>query len=221
MTGFNADLGFRGQHQNWLTFDASTYYLDYNNRIGIIRIASEDGLEVIRYRTNVGRSRSAGIEAFGEMNFFRLFGLREKLGDLSLFTSIAYTDAIYTKAINPLLTTLIVGKSVEFAPKIINRTGLTYRKKGFATTLQFVYNGEQFTDAYNSGHTADGLVGEIPAYKLVDWTANYQYKILNISLSINNILNEKYFTRRALGFPGPGIIPSDGRTGSLTVGVKF
>lgn len=221
VTGFNADLGFRGQYKNWLNYDLSAYYLDYNNRIGIIRIASDDGLEVIRYRTNVGRSRSRGVESYGEVNFFHLASKPGSAGDLSLFLSIAYTDAAYTRAINPLLTTLIVGKQVEFAPKIITRTGIIYRRGRIGTTLQFAYTSQQYTDAYNSSHTADGLVGEIPAYKLVDWTVNYQLKKLNFSLSVNNVLNEKYFTRRALGFPGPGIIPSDGRTAFLTVGFKI
>ncbi|TLV03188.1 TonB-dependent receptor family protein [Dyadobacter luticola] len=221
VTGFNADLGFRGQLKDWLNFDLSAYYLDYNNRIGIIRKASDDGLEVIRYRTNVGRSRSRGVEAFGEVNLLRMFSKSENAGDLSLFASIAYTDAAYTKAINPLLTALIVGKQVEFAPKMILRTGVTFKKSRFSTTVQLAYTSQQFSDAYNSSHTADGLVGEIPAYKLVDWTANYQMNKFNFSLSVNNLLNEKYFTRRALGFPGPGIIPSDGRTGFLTVGFKI
>jgi Fe(3+) dicitrate transport protein len=206
VTGFNADLGFRGQYKNWLTFDLSAYYLDYNNRIGIIRIASEDGLEVIRYRTNVGRSRSRGVEVFGELNFFKLAGRPERAGDLSLFASIAYTDAAYTKAINPLLNTLILGKQVEFAPKMISRAGITYRRGRIGTTLQMAYTSVQYTDAYNSAHTADGLVGEIPAYKLVDWTASYQLKNVSFSLSVNNV---------------PGIIPSEGRTAFLTVGLKI
>jgi Fe(3+) dicitrate transport protein len=176
VTGFNADLGFRGQYKNWLNFDISAYYLDYNNRIGIIRVASDDGLEVIRYRTNVGRSRSRGIETYAEVNFLKLAGKSEKEGDLSVFGSFAYTDAVYTKALNPLLTTLIVGKQVEFAPKIIARAGVIYHKGRFGTTLQLASTSRQYTDAYNSSHTADGLVGEIPAYKLVDWTANYQLK---------------------------------------------
>jgi Fe(3+) dicitrate transport protein len=222
VTGFNADLGFRGQHKDWLNFDMSAYYLDYNNRIGIIRIASDDGLEVIRYRTNVGRSRSMGVEAYGEVNFLRLFSKPDAVGDLSFFASVAYTDAAYSRAINPLLTTLIVGKQVEFAPRVITRTGLTFKKGNLGTTVQLAYTSKQYTDAYNSSHTADGLVGEIPAYKLIDWTINYQFKkIISVGISINNVLNEKYFTRRALGFPGPGIIPSDGRTGFLTLGIKI
>ncbi|MCF0072952.1 TonB-dependent receptor [Dyadobacter sp. CY261] len=221
VTGFNADLGFRGHHKDWLHFDLSAYYLDYNNRIGIIRKASDDGLEVIRYRTNVGRSRSRGVEAYGEINFFRLFALHKETGDLSLFASIAYTDAQYTKAINPLLTTLIVGRQVEFAPKLITRAGITYRRGRFGTTVQTAYTSMQYSDAYNSPHTADGLVGEVPAYQLFDWTANYRLSKFSISMSVNNLLNKHYFTRRALGFPGPGIIPSDGRTGYLSIGFRI
>ncbi|WP_198174844.1 TonB-dependent receptor [Spirosoma arboris] len=220
VTGFNADLGFRGNYKNWLNYDVSAYYLDYNNRIGIIRIASADGLEVIRYRTNVGRSRSVGVETFGEINFSRINHTSPR-NELSLFGSFAYTNAIYTQAINPLLETLIVGKQVEYAPKTIVRTGLTFQQKGFRTTLQFARTSQQFTDAYNSLQTADGLVGEIPAYWLVDLTANYRIRKLDFGLSINNLTNNYYFTRRALGFPGPGIIPADARSVSLTIGLRI
>ena len=220
VTGFNADLGFRGNYKNWLNYDVSAYYLDYNNRIGIIRIASADGLEVIRYRTNVGRSRSIGIETFGEINFSKI-KYENPESELSFFGSFAYTDATYTEAINPLLKTLIVGKQVEYAPKTILRTGLTFQQKAFKTTLQFARTSQQFTDAYNSPQTADGLVGEIPAYYLMDLTANYKAGKFDFGLSINNLTDNKYFTRRALGFPGPGIIPADARSFFLTVGLKL
>jgi len=213
-------LGFRGNYKNWLNYDVSAYYLDYNNRIGIIRIASADGLEVVRYRTNVGRSRSIGIEAFGELNLYKIKRETPK-NEISLFGSFAYTDAAYTEAINPLLKTLIVGKQVEYAPKTILRTGLTFQRKTFRTTLQFARTSQQFTDAYNSPQTADGLVGEIPAYFLMDLTANYKVGKFDFGLSINNLTNNRYFTRRALGFPGPGIIPADARSLNFTIGLKL
>ncbi|PWK20081.1 Fe(3+) dicitrate transport protein [Arcicella aurantiaca] len=220
VTGFNADLGFRGNYKNWLNYDLSAYYLDYNNRIGIIRIASADGLEVVRYRTNVGRSRSIGIETFGELNFSKMAHQNPK-NEVSLFGSFAYTDATYTEAINPLLKTLIVGKQVEYAPKTIIRTGLTFQRKTFRTTVQFARTSQQFTDAYNSPQTADGLVGEIPAYYLVDLSSNYQYKKWTLGFSVNNLTNNHYFTRRALGFPGPGIIPADARSAFLSLELKL
>ncbi len=218
VTGFNADLGFRGNFKNWLNYDLSAYYLDYNNRIGIIRVASMDGLDVIRYRTNIGRSRSLGVETFGEINFSKISQSNPK-NSVSLFGSFAYTDAAYTSAINPLLTTLIVGKQVEYAPKTIIRTGVTFQQKGFRTTLQFARTSQQFTDAYNSLQTADGLVGEIPTYWLMDLTANYKIRNVDFSLSLNNLTNNYYFTRRALVFPGPGIIPADER--SINLGASY
>jgi len=220
VTGFNADLGFRGNYKNWLNYDVSAYYLDYNNRIGIIRIASADGLEVVRYRTNVGRSRSIGVETFGEINFSKIKQVNPK-NEVSFFGSFAYTDATYTEAINPLLKTLIVGKQVEYAPKTIIRTGLTFQQKRFRSTLQFSRTSQQFTDAYNSLQTADGLVGEIPTYWLMDLTGSYKVGKINFGLSINNLTDNKYFTRRALGFPGPGIIPADARSLFLTIGFSI
>ncbi|GAB3802769.1 TonB-dependent receptor [Spirosoma humi] len=220
VTGFNADLGFRGNYKSWLTYDLSAYYLDYNNRIGIIRVASADGLEVVRYRTNVGRSRSVGIETFGEINFSKINRVNPTK-EVSLFGSVAYTDAAYTAAINPLLTTLIVGKQVEYAPKTIIRTGVTFQQKGFRTTIQYSRTSRQFTDAYNSLQTADGLVGEIPTYWLLDVTATYKINQFDVGLSINNLTNNYYFTRRALGFPGPGIISADARSLNLSVAYRL
>ena len=86
---------------------------------------------------------------------------------------------------------------------------------------RIIRTSQQFTDAYNSPQTADGLVGEIPAYYLVDLSGNYQFKKMNIGLTINNITDTRYFTRRALGFPGPGIITADARSLFLTVGLKI
>ena len=38
---------------------------------------------------------------------------------------------------------------------------------------------------------------------------------------INNMLNSHYFTRRATGYPGPGIIPSPPRNTYITLQYKF
>ena len=42
-----------------------------------------------------------------------------------------------------------------------------------------------------------------------------------MEVGINNLLNELYFTRRATGYPGPGIIPSDKRNCYLSLQVKI
>jgi len=42
-----------------------------------------------------------------------------------------------------------------------------------------------------------------------------------IRAGINNLLNEKYFTRRSGGYPGPGIMSAEPRNFFLTVGLKL
>jgi Fe(3+) dicitrate transport protein len=40
---------------------------------------------------------------------------------------------------------------------------------------------------------------------------SYDWKMFRFQTGINNLTNSMYFTRRAAAYPGPGIIPSDGR----------
>ena len=88
--------------------------------------------------------------------------------------------------------------------------------KNFLASLQYTYLSEQFTDATNSRADLDsqsGIVGEIPAYDILDFSARYRFKSwLQVEGGINNLLDNNYFVRRATGYPGPGIIPSQPRT---------
>jgi Fe(3+) dicitrate transport protein len=69
---------------------------------------------------------------------------------------------------------------------------------------------------------ATGLSGIVPAYHVFDWSFNYNFlKNYHIFASVNNVLNAKYFTRRITILPGPGILPSDGRTFNVGFGVKI
>jgi len=38
---------------------------------------------------------------------------------------------------------------------------------------------------------------------------------------VNNLFNTVYFTRRSSGYPGPGALPSDGRTFFMTGVIAF
>lgn len=88
--------------------------------------------------------------------------------------------------------------------------------------LQYSYTSEQYTDATNAeeaGPTAiDGL---IPAYGVMDFSLSLPWKKWAVYAGVNNVLNNYYFTRRATGYPGPGIIPSDGRSFYLGLQLKL
>ena len=64
-------------------------------------------------------------------------------------------------------------------------------------------------DLFSINSDASSAVrGLIPAYDVLDVSFSYKYKFLKIETGVNNLLNSIYFTRRASGYPGPGIIPS-------------
>ena len=44
---------------------------------------------------------------------------------------------------------------------------------------------------------------------------------LSAEINVNNALNTTYFTRRASGYPGPGILPSDPRNVTFSLGWVF
>ena len=112
---------------------------------------------------------------------------------------------------------------MENAPANIFRGGITAGYKGFLLTGQISSVGETYSDANNTVVvSANGNTGVIPSYTVIDLTATYKFaKGLNIKAGINNLFDERYFTRRAGGYPGPGALPADGRTFFVSAGAKF
>lgn len=226
--GYNIDLGYRGKIKDYLFFDVSGFILQYNNRIGVIAQQKVDG-SFYNFRTNVGNSQSKGVEALLEFSPTKVWMKNSTFGHLTLFSSIAIIQARYanfnliTRQGNQLVETSLYNKKVENAPNNIIRAGITYTKKGFTFTTQYSYVSEAFSDANNTvTPTANGVNGLIPSYKLVDISGTYKFsEKVFVKSGINNILSEKYFTRRAGGYPGPGIMPAEPRNFFITVGVKL
>lgn len=227
-SGFNADLGIRGNYKNILTYDVSAFYLQYDNRIGTLNQIDADGRR-FQLRTNVGGSRSKGIESYVEFAPIAAFTDRSKLGYVNLFASLSWINAEYTdlrvvSIVNNLpVETNLKGNKVENAPSYIHRIGATYINKGFSATWQISAVGEAFSDANNTRIApASAVTGMIPAYRVMDLSATWRFlQRYNVRAGINNLADERYFTRRAGGYPGPGILPGDGRNWYLSVGARF
>jgi Fe(3+) dicitrate transport protein len=213
--GYNIDLGYRGKVKNFIQFDISGFYLQYNNRVGTITPSGTN----YRFITNVGASTSKGLETYIELNPIRAF-TNSLHTDLILFSSYAYTDARYSGDHKDASTK---NKKVENAPQDIIRAGISYGYKSFLITTQLSYVGEAFSDANNTiKPSANGNTGVIPSYTVTDITASYKFsKNFNLKTGVNNVGDKRYFTRRAGGYPGPGALPADGRTFFISVGAKF
>ena len=219
--GFTADAGVRGSVEGFFTYEATAFMLFYQGRIGQILKAGEAPLyNDYRLRTNIADSRNVGIELFGELSLLKLFQKNlptNKQLDLSIFVNFSVIDARYINTEDASIR----NKKVEMAPPFALKTGGTLKYKKMNVSLQFSYIEKHFSDASNATRTASAVEGLIPSYKVLDFSINYTWKVLKIEASINNILDKRYFTRRAEFYPGPGIIPSDGRGFYVTLQVKI
>ena len=213
--GYNADIGYRGKLRSFLQFDVSAFYLQYNNRVGTITPTGAN----YRFITNVGASNSKGVETYIEFNAVRAF-TKSKTTDLIIFSSYSFLDAKYSGDHKDAATK---GKKVENAPSNIFRGGITAGYKAFLLTGQLSYVGETYSDANNTiTPSLNAQNGLIPSYTIADLTATYKFsKGMNIKAGLNNVLDKRYFTRRAGGYPGPGALPGDGRNFFISIGAKF
>ncbi len=134
-----------------------------------------------------------------------------------MFSNLSLIDAKYISS----KETAFEGKKVEHVPNVIHKTGLSYKRKPFCLSYQYSYVSSQFTDATNAIKTSNAVNGIIPSYHIMDVSAEYTYRYFTLASGINNLSNNMYFTRRADGYPGPGIIPSDGRSLYVTLQVKL
>ncbi len=226
--GYNFDFGYRGKVSNYLNFDVDYFYVNYNNRIGTITQTNAAN-QRYQFRTNLGRSVSQGFEGYVEFDPVTAFFKKSKIGYVSVFVSVAFIDATYrnfktTSVVNgQIVEGNLSGKKVENAPSKINRFGVTYNKKGFSITWQLSDIGKAYADASNTETAnAAATTGVIPAYTVQDLSASFKFlKHYNVKAGVNNLSDERYFTRRAGGYPGPGILPADGRTFYVSAGFKF
>lgn len=211
--GFTSDIGMRGRWKDICSFEAGIYSIFYNDRIGIIL---DDRAN--RVRKNIGNAVIYGLETLVEFN---LLPSAEQT-KLKWFSNLALTESRYTSSEE----NNVVGKKVEFIPFVNLKTGLNAGYRNVTTNLQFTYLSSQYTDVQNSlrrepGDSRSGIVGEIPSYSIFDWSLAIKLKKVTLNSGINNLLNSSYFTRRATGYPGPGILPSEGRSFYVTLGIKI
>lgn len=226
--GYNVDFGYRGSFSSYLKFDLSYFYLNYEDRIGTVAQTGQDG-SIYQFRTNLGNSVSQGFEGYIEFDPITALFESSKIGYLHLFASLAFIDATYgdfevtTVSNGEIQTRNLNGNQVENAPRKINRFGATYNLSKFSMTWQLSDIGEAYSDALNTETpNAGATVGLVPAYRVQDLSASWNvWKQHSLKAGVNNLTDERYFTRRAGGYPGPGIMPADGRTFYVTLALKF
>ncbi len=215
--GYTADLGARGNFKNLLSYDVSAFSLFYNNRIGFVPKVLSDS-RVKQERTNIGDARIVGLEGLLDFNLKKIMSLNNSYS-LNYFINVSAINSQYTKSDK----SGILGNNVEFVPDINFKTGLRFGYNNLLGSIQYTYLSQQYTDGTNSDEpdAFSGIVGLIPSYDILDVSLSYKYKYFKLEAGVNNVLNNYYFTRRATGYPGPGIIPSAPRNWYTTLQIKI
>lgn len=215
--GYSVDLGVRSEQTNFVSYDLGVFYLNYDNRIGEV-LTYDANDRILRKRGNIGQAVIMGIESYAEADFLRI--IKPKLEKWSgvLFANLALINSTYVKSEIPG----VKGNQVEFVPKVNLKSGLRASYKNLKASFQFTYLSDQYSDATNAlDGGVSGVVGLIPAYEIMDLSLSYQFKWFKLEGTVNNLANRMYFTRRATAYPGPGILPSDGRTFYITFQFKI
>lgn len=215
--GYNFEAGWRGTAGN-LRWDASVFRMQYNNRPGNQVIPSDSIFTI--FRTNIGNSVTHGVELFGEYAF--QFSAKWRG---SIFTSTAWMDSRYEDAHirSGNENVDISGNKVESVPQWISRNGITLKYSKLSLSALYSYTAKSFADPLNTEKpSATGAVGLVPAYGLLDLNATWRVSpVVMLRFNLSNVLDNQYFTKRPTFYPGPGIWPSDGRSGNVSVGVKI
>jgi len=228
--GFTADLGLRGRFKKVLSYDANVYGLLYDDRIDEVlrpetRINAfgeeEETGRVVRFRGNIGSAFIYGLESLVDWNLRETFLPEYKEFKCNFYTNIALTQSEFTASEEPG----VEGNELPFVPNVNIRSGLKMGYKNLLADLQYTYLSDQFTDATNApqdrNDNVSGIEGTTPAYTVWDLSLSYTYRNLKLETGINNVLDERYFTQRATGYPGPGIIPALPRSFYVTLQWKL
>ena len=216
VSGVTIDLGLRGEIQDLILLDFTLFNLIYNNRIGFRQKAFSDG-SVKSERGNIGNASIYGLESNIDFDINNLLIKNDNMS-LNYFINTAIIDSKYTSS----YVSGVVGKKVEFVPNLNLKTGIKFGFSNFIFNVQYSFISKQFTDSSNATEgNISGIIGEIPQYQLLDASMSYLIRKFKFEAGINNLTNTYYFTRRATGYPGPGIIPSPPRNFYITFQIKI
>jgi Fe(3+) dicitrate transport protein len=208
---WNVELGYRGRVKDWLRVDVTGFLLYQDGRISAQSLKDANGQTYI-FRTNVGDSRTYGLEWSADFSISRLLRFGFKAGEWVLSTAMCFQQPEWVRFNQN--NNDFAGKLLDNAPQQIHRIGLNWSHRGISSSLQWSYTGAMFTDVANTvTPSSNAQSGQLAAYQLMDWSNSIRIgQHYKLRFGVNNLADVRYATRRAGGYPGPGLLPGEGRS---------
>jgi outer membrane receptor protein involved in Fe transport len=194
------ELGYRSKPQDWLTLDTSVFLLSFKDQIGSVTNAGITTFE------NVGDSIHKGIDLSVTTDLLELITGADNYGALDWYVNGTLLDAEFTSGPND-------GKTPQYAPDYILRTGLNYN---YQDKVKVSLGGTFLSDHYANDNNTDNFA--VPGYMVWDLTAEYKIlENLRLLAGINNLFDESYYAR----VRNDGVDPSNGRNYYVGASLEF
>ncbi|WP_420576985.1 TonB-dependent receptor [Ekhidna sp.] len=224
----NLEVGYRSYGQDF-SLQANYYLMDYENQLVLTGELNDVGSSI---RQNVPDSYRMGVELVGAYQFTDQLrwdaNLTLSRNKISNFTEVLYNYGTNFDEFN-IEETQYEDTDISFSPNIIGGSQLTYSPfDGFDASLRSKYVGQQYLD--NTGNEDRS----IDAYFVNDLRLSYNFSVssienVNISLLVNNILDEKYSSNGyTFGYAGGDYVvrenyyyPQAGRNFLLALNLQF
>jgi Fe(3+) dicitrate transport protein len=180
------EAGVRGEPTDWLTWDASLFLVDLDNKFG--GTVSAGGVTTLR---TVGRSLNRGADLAVQLDLVGAFA-GEPLADaparghrLELYGNLSLLDAEIDGGVSD-------GFRPQYAPEYLLRAGVIWRWTG---RLKLALLGTVVDDHFATDD--ENPTRRIPAYSVWDFTAEARVWREHAFLlaGVNNLFDEDYYAR--------------------------
>lgn len=196
----NYELGMRSSYVKGLRIESTLFHTNFDE----IVIEQPAGRFV-----NAGETEQSGIELAGRADFGTMFDSSHNLYLMASYTNVFKAD--FEKGVNR-------GNRLQYAPKHIASVSVGYQHPvGFDVRVGADYVSEQFADSANTRiENAAGTIGTIPAYTLLNVSANYRPvgSHLTYFLSGYNLADKEFLASRVDGKVA-------GRPRQVFAGIRF
>jgi len=201
-TAWNYELGARIQHNPAFSTQVTVFRIDHDDQIQYDKPSNT--------YINLGETLSQGVELSADW---------QASNHLTLGLTYSYLDTEQKSGSN-------AGNELPNAPHHHLGADLQYRSGQWLANMNALYVSRSFSDAANTvDETSNGSAGKLPAYTLVNANLSREValandKTLQLSVALNNLLDEDYYFRGVDVSP-VGRVPAPGRALMLTAELNF
>ncbi len=220
---WNTEVGVRSVPVQGVRLDAAYFRMDFSNQIVPASLAGGVGATL----TNGGKTLHQGMEMLGRIDTGTIFKSRHNFFARVNYTFLGNANFVGRRFSNVsgFTTVSVTGNRIPYAPKHLVTTAFGYsHARGLDLQMEVVRIGEQFGDDLNLRPGSpvnptifnNGQLGLLPAYTILNATANYRVEQWRSTFFITakNLANDVFIVDRVRG-----ILPGTPRL--VQAGVKF